>query len=61
VVLSLSLLLNWIVFLLLIDLIFRGTGRMLRFIHCKNPWDRPYFACYDAGTVAVNTCGAEAV
>jgi hypothetical protein len=33
----------------------------VRLIRCKNPWDRPYFACYDAGIVAVNTCGAEAV
>ncbi|WP_156650890.1 helix-turn-helix transcriptional regulator [Massilia sp. Root133] len=28
---------------------------------CKNSWDCPYTACYDAGIVAVDTCGAETV
>ena len=33
----------------------------VRFVRCKNTWDRPYFACYDAGTVPVKTCGPETV
>ena len=33
----------------------------VKLVHCKNTWNGKYFACYDAGTVAVNKCGPEAV
>lgn len=41
----------------------RGSWRRLpcHYIRRKNSWGGPYFACYDAVTVPVTSCGAETV